>query len=90
MPLVIEDPETHRLAQALAALRGVAPAEAVRVALKHELDRSRGATAFQGSEGGADALALRLQPVWDQLGSLGDRGRGQEADKAFFDDLSGV
>lgn len=90
MPLVIEDPETHRLAQALAALRGVAPAEAVRMALEHEFDRSRDMARPEGVEGGEHALAHRLQPVWNRLEALGDRGQGREADKAFFDDLSGV
>lgn len=37
MEFTIDDPEVERLATELAAVRGVAPAEAIRDALRHEL-----------------------------------------------------
>ena len=85
MTLVIRDPETDRLAREVAALRGIEPAEAVRVALEGEL-RRHGAV-----RGGAarPALAERMGPVWARIEALGDRTRGRPADKAFHDDLSG-
>ena len=42
MTLVIRDPETDRLAREVAALRGIDPAEAVRVAVEGELRSRRG------------------------------------------------
>ena len=84
MTLVIRDPETDRLAREVAALRGIEPAEAVRMALEGEL-RRHGA----GDEAPRHALAERMGPVWERIEALGDRSRGTPADKAFHDDLSG-
>ena len=86
MTLVIRDPETDRLAREVAALRGVDPAEAVRVALEGELRRHDAVR----SEAGRPALAERMGPVWERIEALGDRRRGRPADKAFHDDLSGT
>ena len=85
MTLVIRDPETDRLAREVAALRGIEPSEAVRVALEGEL-RRHGAV---GSEASRRVLAERMGPVWNRIEALGDRNRGRPADKAFHDDLSG-
>ena len=85
MTLVIRDPETDRLAREVAALHGIEPSEAVRVALEGELRRHGAAR----SEVAQSSLAERMGPVWERIEALGDRRRGRPADKAFHDDLSG-
>ena len=84
---MIRDPETHRLAREVAALRGVDPAEAVRVARERELRRDERQGLGDAPEPG---LEERMGPIWEQVGTLGDRSRGRPAGKAFHDDLSGT
>lgn len=86
MALVIDDPETDRLAREVAALRGIGQAEAVRVALERELRRDErpGLGDLPGRE-----LGERMGPIWESVEALGNRSRGRPADKAFHDDLSG-
>ena len=86
MTLVIRDPETDRLAREVAALRGIEPSEAVRVALESEL-RRHGTARSEVAQ--PSLLAERMGPVWERIEVLGERGRGRPADKAFHDDLSG-
>lgn len=85
MTLVIRDPETDRLAREVAALRGIEPSEAVRIAPEGELRRHGAA----GDAASRPALAERMGPVWERIEALGDRRRGRLADRAFHDELSG-
>ena len=59
MTLVIRDLETDRLAREVAALRGIKPSEAVRLALEGELRRHGAA----GGEVTQAALAERMGPI---------------------------
>jgi antitoxin VapB len=77
MALNIRSEEVNRLAQKLADRAHVNKTEAVRLALENELRRRDDAT-----------------PLRDRLRSLQDRvmarpATGLEADKAFYDSLSG-
>ena len=77
MPLNIRDEETNRLAQRLAHRMHSTKTAAVRHALRNELDR----------------LEQRV-PLRERLRRLQDRvlsrpSTGLEADKAFYDSLSG-
>ena len=77
MPLNIRSEEVNRLAETLAARKHINKTDAVKQALENEIRRLD------------QALPLR-----ERLRSLQDRvmarpGTGLEADKAFYDDLSG-
>jgi antitoxin VapB len=77
MPLNIRSDEVDKLAAKLARRKGVTKTEAVKVALQNELRRMEEAV-----------------PLWDRLASLRRKiaaypDTGLEADKAFFDELSG-
>lgn len=77
MALDIDDAETEQLVQTLAKRRGVSTDEAIKSAVRDALQRD------------ADAPSLweKLKPLHERIAA---RGRtGLEADKAFFDDLSG-
>lgn len=73
MALHIRDEETDELVRRLAEIRGVGLTEAVRDAVKGELDRI--------------PLWEKLRPMREWYASLPDTGL--KADKAFFDELSG-
>jgi len=78
MPLNIRNEDVNRLAEKLAIIKRTTKTDAVRVALEGELRRA------------AEAVPLR-----ERLRSLQNRvmsrpATGLEADKAFYDDLSGV
>ncbi len=77
MPLNIRNEQVNRLAEKLAAQKRVNKTEAVRIALENELRRA------------SEALPLweRLKPLRERIAAYPDSGL--EADKAFFDDLSG-
>ena len=76
MPLTIRDDPTAQLVSQLATLRGVSKQEAVRLAVKAELERME--EAFPLRE---QFTALRAaHPLPPSTGSL--------ADKAFFDELA--
>jgi antitoxin VapB len=77
MPLYIKDDATAELVAELARQRGVSKQEAVRQAVKAELQRI------------ADAIPLRERiATWRKEHPL-PPPTGQAADKAFFDELSG-
>lgn len=76
MPLYIKDDMTAHLVAELAKLRGVSKQDAVKIAVKAELDRAAAVVPLRER-----FAALRKQhPLPPPT--------GQAADKAFFDDLS--
>ena len=77
MALYVKDAEVGELAERLAALHKISKTEAVRRALRHELERARALPTLveQGIE---FARALRAS---------GDRLAAQPADKPFIDSL---
>jgi antitoxin VapB len=77
MPLNIRNEAVNQLAEALAAKLAVNKTEAVARALRNELQRVAEAT----------PLRARLRPIQDRV--MARPVIGQQADKAFFDDLSG-
>ncbi|GJE59500.1 type II toxin-antitoxin system VapB family antitoxin [Methylobacterium trifolii] len=77
MPLNIRSEAVNRLAEKLASTARVSKTEAVRLALVNELARREGSM----------SLAERIKPIQDRIASYPDTGL--EADKAFFDELSG-
>ena len=77
MPLNIRNEEVNRLADKLASVARVNKTEAVRIALINELERYKERV----------SLAERLKPMLDYIDAVPDTGR--DADKAFFDELSG-
>jgi antitoxin VapB len=77
MPLNIRNEEVNRLAEKLAGRRRVTKTEAVKLALENELRRQEQAT----------PLRERLRPIQRRV--LARPATGHEADKAFYDDLSG-
>ena len=76
MPLNIRSAEVSRLADKLASVARVSKTEAVRIALANELARREELP-----------LRERLRPLLDEIAATPDTGL--EADKAFFDELSG-
>ncbi len=77
MPLYIKDDLTARLVTDLARKRGVSKQDAVRLAVTAELARI------------AEVIPLRDRiAAWRKEHPL-PPATGQQADKAFFDDLSG-
>ncbi len=77
MPLNIRNEEVNRLAEQLAAIKHVTKTDAVMVALKEELRRTMEAV----------PLIERIRIIQDRI--LAYPPTGKEADKAFFDSLSG-
>jgi antitoxin VapB len=77
MPLNIRNEEVNRLAEQLAAIKHVNKTDAVMLALKEELRRTMEAV----------PLIERIRILQDRI--LAYPPTGQEADKAFFDSLSG-
>ena len=77
MPLNIRSEAVNRLAQTLAARKQVTKTDAVRVALENELRRLDEAI----------PLRVRLRPLQDRVSRR--PATGLEADKAFYDELSG-
>ena len=77
MPLYIKDDATAELVAQLASKRGVSKQNAVRLAVQAELDRM------------AAAIPLRERiAAWRKQHPM-PPPTGDQADKAFFDDLSG-
>lgn len=77
MPLNIRSDEVNRLAARLALRKHVSKTEAVKIALENELRRVE-----------------EQIPLWDRLKPLRDKvaaypDTGLEADKTFYDELSG-
>jgi antitoxin VapB len=77
MPLNIRSEAVNQLAEALAARMGTSKTDAVARALRNELQRLD------------DAMPLRerLRPLQNRV--LSRPATGQEADQAFYDELSG-
>lgn len=80
MALHIRDTETDRLVRLLAERKGIALTEAVKVAVRNELERD-------------ERRDERRLGLWERLTPLHDRvaarpSTGLEADKAFFDALN--
>ncbi|HXT79626.1 MAG TPA: type II toxin-antitoxin system VapB family antitoxin [Acetobacteraceae bacterium] len=77
MALNIRSEAVNQLAERLAARKHINKTDAVKLALENELRRLD------------EALPLRerLRPIQDRI--LARPATGQEADKAFYDDLSG-
>lgn len=77
MPLYIKDDVTAGLVARLARIRGVSKQNAVRLAVQAELDRM------------ASAIPLRERiAAWRKQHPM-PPPTGEQADKAFFDELSG-
>ena len=79
MPLYVKDEEVDRLAERLATLRKLSKTEAVRQALRHELEREEGVPSLV-DKGVAFTRALQAR---------GKPAVGKPADKAFIDSLYG-
>lgn len=77
MPLHIRDEEVNRLAERLAARKGLNKTEAVKIALENELYRLDQAV----------PLRERLRALQQRVRKR--PATGLSADKAFYDDLSG-
>jgi antitoxin VapB len=77
MPLNIRDETVNALAAELASRKHLSKTDAVKLALQNELRR----------EQEAPPLRERLRPLQRQVQALPETGL--EADKAFFDALSG-
>ncbi len=77
MPLNIRNETVNKLAKRLAARKHMTKTEAVRMALENELRRLDEAR----------PLRERLRPLQKRV--LARPATGLEADKAFFDELSG-
>lgn len=77
MPLNIRNEEVNRLAERLAARKHMNKTDAVKLALTNELRRLDEAV----------PLRERLRPLQDRV--LARPATGQEADKTFYDELSG-
>ena len=77
MPLNIRDEKVNALAGELAARKHISKTDAVKLALQNELRR----------ENEKLPLRERLRPLQQQVKALPETGL--EADKAFFDALSG-
>ena len=77
MPLNIRSEEVNRLAETLAARKHINKTDAVKQALENELRRLDQAL----------PLRERLRPLQDRV--MARPTTGLEADKLFYDDLSG-
>ena len=77
MPLNIRNEVVNQLAERLAALKQTNKTDAVRIALENELRRLDEAV----------PLRNRLRPLQQRV--LSRPATGPEADKAFYDELSG-
>jgi antitoxin VapB len=77
MAFHVRDLETDALVRELARKRGIGLTEAVKMAVRNELQREK------------DAVPLRQRIATLRAEVLKRPATGLEADKAFFDDLSG-
>jgi len=77
MPLTIRSEAVNQLAEKLAGRQRMNKTDAVRTALEHELQRLDEAV----------PLRERLRPLQDRV--MSRPPTGLEADKSFFDELSG-
>jgi antitoxin VapB len=77
MPLYIKDDDVDRLAERVATLHRITKTEAVRRALRHELENAQA----------APTLVERGIAFMRALQARGDPGVAKAADKAFIDSL---
>ncbi len=77
MPLNIRSEEVNRLAEQLAAIKRVTKTDAVKLALQSELRRAVESV----------PLRERIRPLQDRI--LARPATGEQADKEFYDALSG-
>lgn len=77
MPLYIKDDSTAELVARLAKLRGISKQDAVKLAVRAELDRAE------------EAVPLRERFAALRAKHPLPPATGRKADKAFFDDLAG-
>tara|TARA_R110002110_G_scaffold239506_5_gene455469 strand:- start:5163 stop:5402 length:240 start_codon:yes stop_codon:yes gene_type:complete len=77
MPLNIRSEDVNRLAEKLAIIKRTTKTDAVRIALENELHRT------------AEAVPLRERLRSLQRRVMSHPATGLEADKAFYDELSG-
>ncbi len=77
MPLYIKDDATAELVARLAKARGISKQDAVKLAVRAELDKA------------AEKVPLRDRVAAFRAEHPLPRRTGKKADKAFFDDLSG-
>lgn len=77
VPLYIKDDSTAELVARLAKLRGISKQDAVKLAVRAELDRTE------------EAVPLRERFAALRAKHPLPPATGQKADKAFFDDLAG-
>lgn len=77
MAFHVRDRETDKLVRTLAHKRNVGLTEAVRLAVWHELQREEEAIPLQARIASLRAEVMKRPPT------------GLDADKAFYDDLSG-
>lgn len=77
MPLYIKDDATAELVARLAKLRGLSKQDAVKLAVRAELDRAN------------EAVPLRERFAAIRAEHPLPPSTGEKADKAFFDDLAG-
>jgi antitoxin VapB len=77
MPLYIKDNEVNEMAERLASLRNITKTEAVRLALKSELDREQTKPSL---------VDIGLE-FCRNLRARGNPAAGKSADKAFRDSL---
>ena len=78
MPFHVRDEETDRLVRTLARREGIGLTCAVKLAVRHELANGEG----------QPPLREKLRAIAKEIAALPDTGL--EADKAFFDELSGA
>lgn len=77
MALHIRDPETDRLVRMLAERKGLALTDAIKLAVGNELRR----------DAETPSLRERIRPIQERIASYPPTGL--EADKAFYDEISG-
>jgi antitoxin VapB len=77
MAFHVRDPETDEMVRRLASEKGVGLTEAVKLAVRHELERN---TAKK-------PMLERIRKIQAEVARWPDTGL--KADKAFFDELSG-
>ena len=76
MTIYVRDPATDKAVRRLAKIRGKTLTETIREAVENELRTER-----------RETLRDRIKPIQDRLAAFAPTGL--EADKAFYDDLSG-
>jgi antitoxin VapB len=79
MSIYIKDPATDKAVRKLAKLRGQTLTEAIKFAVEYELEKEKRHKKL--------SLAERIRPLQERFAALPKSGL--QADKAFYDSLSG-